>query len=182
MVIYPKITLTLFNGFLLILPLLIFRFGIPALIRKSASAKLNYFAPAVGDEKTALTIYYYTNTFLVFSPLFAKIRTDGSVVWLGLIFYVLGLLVLVPALITFSNTEGGLVTTGIYRWSRNPIYLAYFLILIGIAFLINSWAHVLITLIYQISVHGLILSEERWCREQFPEQFLTYSKHVRRYF
>lgn len=38
-----------------------------------------------------------------------------------------------------------------------------------------------ILLIFQVSVHFMILAEERWCRETFGEPFLNYLHKVRRY-
>jgi protein-S-isoprenylcysteine O-methyltransferase Ste14 len=36
-------------------------------------------------------------------------------------------------------------------------------------------------LVFQISSHWIILSEERWCVKQFGDEYIDYMKRVRRY-
>ncbi|WP_347877296.1 hypothetical protein [Halanaerobium saccharolyticum] len=61
------------------------------------------------------------------------------------------------------------------------MYLAFFLYFLGCSFLINSLFYFIILLIFQILVHYLILSEERWCIKEFGEEYKKYKKKVRRY-
>jgi protein-S-isoprenylcysteine O-methyltransferase Ste14 len=178
---YPSITLAYLNGFILMIPLLALRFGIPALLSGAASARLDYFAPLVGKERAARVVYLVSNTFLIFSPLFARVVIRGPQAIAGLVFYALGIALLAVSLWNFSATSSGLVRAGVYRFSRNPIYLAYFLIFIGTALLIVSWFHLALTLVYQVSVHVLILSEERWCCQTFGEAYSAYQSQVPRY-
>lgn len=182
MSIYPSLELTVLNGFLLIIPLLGLRFGIPALVGRSALAALDHFPPLMGKERLALKVYLVSNTFLFFSPLLARIATGTTWQLSGWVCYALGLIVLGLALWNFSTASGGLIQSGVYRCSRNPIYLGYFFIFIGVSLLIGSWFHLALTLVYQVAVHFLILSEERWCQVTFGEQFLVYRQKVRRYF
>jgi protein-S-isoprenylcysteine O-methyltransferase Ste14 len=181
MEIYPTITFTVLNGFLLIIPLLGLRFGLPALIRKEALSELDHFPPVIGFERIALKVYFITNTFLIFSPLLAHIRGGSIFSWIGWGIYAIGVLLLAVSLLNFSTSAGGLTRTGVYRLSRNPMYVGYFLIFIGIALLIGSWFHLAVTLIYQVAVHFLILSEERWCQATFGEELKEYKRKVRRY-
>ncbi len=178
--IYPPITLTLLNGFLLIIPLIVVRFGIPALVNKEAMPKLDYFPPTMGFENAVKPIYFVTELFLVFSPLLAQIRTGTVYASIGWIVYVSGIALLAISLLNFSVSDG-VAKKGIYRYSRNPIYIGYFLIYLGIGLLIGSWFYLLVTLIYQYATHWLILSEERWCRAQFGESFAEYERKVSRY-
>lgn len=179
--IYPPIRFVLLNGFVLTLPMLILRFGIPALMKKEALAELDYFPPVQGLEKLALKIYFISNTFLIFSPLLAKVESVGTYQIMGWVIYLTGILVLGVSLIDYCRQEG-LKTSGIYRYSRNPICVGYLLIFVGTALLISSWFHLALTFIYQISVHWLILSEERWCLENFSNKYQEYINRVPRYF
>lgn len=181
MFIYPPITFTFQNGFLLVLPLLVLRFGLPALLHRKALTALDHFPPVIGREQLALKVYLVSNTFLVFSPLLARLVPDTQWGLAGWVCYALGIIVLVLALWSFSVAPGALIQTGLYRLSRNPIYIGYFLIFIGVSLLISSWFHLVLTLVYQVAVHFLILSEERWCLEVFGEEYLGYQRKVRRY-
>lgn len=181
MKLYPPLTLNLLNGFCLVLPLLGFRYGIPALLRKDALQELAYFPPVQNREKLALKAYFITNTFLVFSPLLARIQEHSLNAAFGWGFFALGMVFLVLSLNQYSHNPG-LKTKGIYHFSRNPMILGYFLIYIGVPLVIGSWFHLLITILYQIAVHGLILSEERWCCATFGKPYTQYMQSVRRYF
>lgn len=75
-----------------------------------------------------------------------------------------------------------IVRTGPYRWSRNPIYLAFSLLQFGVAFWINSlW--LLVTLIPAVALMSLvvILREEHYLETRFPSDYLPYKASVRRW-
>lgn len=72
-------------------------------------------------------------------------------------------------------------TGGLYSYSRNPMYLGFFIILL--ASMIYT-ANPLITAlgVYGIYIHHLIvLSEEKFLKERFGQRYLDYCKKIRRY-
>lgn len=173
---FPNFKITLLNGFIMIIPLLIIRLWYPKKY-KGALDKLEYFPDTRGLERLGLTVYFITNTFIIFSPLVMAINKHS--IWIGLPIYLIGLIIFFSSIITFSKHEG-FVRHGIYHYSRNPMYVGYFLIFLGMAISINSIAIIIIVLIYQLAVHLLILSEERWCIDHFLE-YREYMNRVRRY-
>jgi protein-S-isoprenylcysteine O-methyltransferase Ste14 len=73
-----------------------------------------------------------------------------------------------------------IVRTGPYRWSRNPIYLAFSLLQLGVAFWVNSlW--LLVTLIPAVALTSFVVipREERYLETRFPSDYLKAS--VRRW-
>jgi protein-S-isoprenylcysteine O-methyltransferase Ste14 len=74
-----------------------------------------------------------------------------------------------------------LVTTGVYGLSRNPIYVAFVTILLGEFLIFPNW----ILLVYLGAatwlIHRQVLREEDFMQKQYGEQYLAYSRHVRRY-
>ncbi|WP_442929338.1 methyltransferase family protein [Natranaerovirga pectinivora] len=75
----------------------------------------------------------------------------------------------------------GIKLNGLYRVSRNPMYIAYFICFIGCVLLTYSWILLMLVIVFQISSHWVILSEERWCIEKFGEEYIKYMNKVRRY-
>jgi protein-S-isoprenylcysteine O-methyltransferase Ste14 len=75
-----------------------------------------------------------------------------------------------------------IVRTGPYRFSRNPIYLAFTLFQIGLSFWVNSLA-LLATLIPVVALMSLIVipREERYLEARFPSEYLPYKASVRRW-
>lgn len=80
-----------------------------------------------------------------------------------------------------SPNAKGLNINGIYQLSRNPMYVAYFICFIGMSLLTQSLLLFGIVIIFQVSVHWIILSEERWCIVKFGKSYKEYMKKVRRY-
>lgn len=75
-----------------------------------------------------------------------------------------------------------IVTTGPYRFSRNPIYLAFSLLQLGLALWVNSLALV-ITLIPAVALMTLVVipREERYLGARFPTEYAAYRASVRRW-
>lgn len=75
-----------------------------------------------------------------------------------------------------------MVTTGVYRWSRNPMYLGMLLALAAWAAWLGSLlALVGLPLFVAYMVRFQILPEERALAARFPEEFARYAASVRRW-
>jgi protein-S-isoprenylcysteine O-methyltransferase Ste14 len=75
-----------------------------------------------------------------------------------------------------------IVRSGPYRLSRNPIYVAFSLLQVGIAFWVNSlW--LLITLIPAVTLMACVVipREERYLERRFPSEYPPYKASVRRW-
>lgn len=100
----------------------------------------------------------------------------------GTVLYLAGLCLCAVSMVDFSSPDdAGLNINGIYRFSRNPMYVAYFICFMGMAFLTQSLVLMGIIMIFQISAHWIILAEERECIERFGTAYEEYKKRVRRY-
>jgi protein-S-isoprenylcysteine O-methyltransferase Ste14 len=86
------------------------------------------------------------------------------------------------SIVQFARPDaGGINRSGLYAVSRNPMYVAFFLYFLGACMVTRSWLLLAILLVFQVSVHFMILAEERWCRETFGETFDKYMEKVSRY-
>jgi protein-S-isoprenylcysteine O-methyltransferase Ste14 len=75
-----------------------------------------------------------------------------------------------------------LVTGGLYRFSRNPIYLGMSLAYAGGAVILNSlWVLLLLIPAVGITRYGVIAREERYLDEKFGEPYRRYRAAVRRW-
>ena len=74
------------------------------------------------------------------------------------------------------------VTTGLYRLSRNPIYLGLAALYLGLAFAANSgWAVILLLPILAVMRYGVIAREERYLEAKFGDDYRAYKARVRRW-
>lgn len=170
-------------GFLLLLPFFLIRFGLLSRLDGEAVKRAAHFAPLQGNEKPAYWLYQASNAALLLGMCFFKIKF--SPLWLcvtGAAVYMAGLLLLIVSVVNFASpAENGFQQKGLYRVSRNPMYLAYFVFFMGCALLLQSLLLLAFVCVFQITAHWIILAEERWCVQTFGEAYLEYMKKVRRY-
>lgn len=171
-------------GFLIVIPFFLIRFGLLSLLNKDAVKRAAYFAPLSDNEKTAYWLYQISNMAVFLSMFFLRIRvTPAGLFYAGVVFYAAGTLLLVVSVIHFASpSESGMNQKGIYRLSRNPMYVAYFIFFLGCVLLTQSLLLFGFVLVFQITAHWIIRAEERWCIRQFGNAYLQYMKNVRRYF
>ena len=125
-------------------------------------------------------------------PLAFAVPKAGLVHWtLAGLLIVVGLALIAAGIRDFSR--GGtpvptnqptraLVTTGIHRWSRNPIYVGMFLIYDGIGVAARSPWTVILTLPLAITIrYGVVAREEAYLERRFRDAYRDYKSGVRRW-
>lgn len=166
-----------------LLPFFLIRFGLLALFNKAAVKRAAYFAPLHGKEKAAYWLYQISNAAILVYLLLGRYRPAPA--WLfcaGLAVYTIGLVLLAVSVVNFAApAKSGISQKGLYRLSRNPMYLAYFIFFTGCALIAQSPLLFGLTVVFQTAAHWIILAEERWCTQHFGEEYLSYMKKVRRY-
>lgn len=171
------------NGFLFLIPFFLIRFGLLTLLSKKAIGRAALFPPCCGKEKIAYWLYQFSNLGIFVVLLFLSVPLTVS--WqtiVGFIGYGIGLLLCAISVIHFAfPAQNGLNTNGIYRFSRNPMYLSYFIYFLSLCLLTRSWILFGMVMVFQVSAHWIIRAEERWCLETFGEDYRNYMKKVRRY-
>ena len=170
------------NGFLLLIPFLLIRFGLLYILSKEGLERAAFFAPLIGKEKAAYWVYQISNILFFVYLFFLKITTDSYWFYAGLATYGLGVLLCLASVLNFAKpAENGINIKGLYRISRNPMYVAYFIFFLGCVLLTQSLLLLIILIAFQISAHWIIRAEERWCIKKFGEEYINYMNEVRRY-
>ncbi|RZS92397.1 methyltransferase family protein [Cuneatibacter caecimuris] len=171
------------SAFLLLIPFFLIRFGLLAFLNKDSVTRAAMFAPVKGGEIPAYWVYQVSNGFILVSLCFQKIVIDFSwFFYAGIISYAVGLALCTGAVINFAVPRSKKFhDNGLYRYSRNPMYLAYFIFFAGCALLVRSAVLGVFVLLFIVSSHWIILSEERWCIMEFGDEYREYMKKVRRY-
>jgi len=119
-------------------------------------------------------------------PLPGRIPIAGALALLGVIVCLLGVASFKRARTTVNpmkpESSSSLVISGIYRRTRNPMYLGFLLILLGwAAFLSNPLAVAGIPLFAIYLTWFQIKPEERALESRFGEAFVDYRKRIRRW-
>ncbi len=79
------------------------------------------------------------------------------------------------------QSPGSLVTTGIFAWTRNPIYVAFDLVAVGTFLLQGRLIFLVLAAILVLMLHKMICREERFLRERYGEAYREYCARVGRY-
>lgn len=74
------------------------------------------------------------------------------------------------------------VTDGLYQYSRNPMYLGFVLLMIGVLILLGSLSPVIVVIAYLIILDRYYIHfEELVMERKFGVLYLEYKKHVRKW-
>jgi protein-S-isoprenylcysteine O-methyltransferase Ste14 len=74
-----------------------------------------------------------------------------------------------------------IVIAGPYAHSRNPMYVAWTGVYVGIAFVLNSVWLLLLLPIVLVLIHLVVLREERALKRRFGAEYAAYRSRTRRY-
>ena len=145
----------------------------------------NKIPPPVITLIGALLIYYS-------SPFFPHLTLAAFNV-LSILSLVSGIAVIVFAIKSFKDykttinplkpeTASSLVTSGVFKYTRNPMYLGLLLILIYLSLIFNVVGGCLVSLGFIIYITKFqIIPEEVAMEKLFGNQFLEYKQQVRRW-
>lgn len=91
--------------------------------------------------------------------------------------YLVGIFLVILSMIYFAITPlDKPVTIGIYRYSRNPMFLGFFIIYLGISIACLSWTYFLLTLLFIILVYYASPFEERATLDHYGDGYKEYMK------
>ena len=165
-----------------VLPIIIIRYGLLYAVNKNSMNRASLYAPLIGKEKIAYGVYQITTLSIFVYLLFLRIYNNSKWFYVGLVLYSFGIILYAVATANFATpNKDGINQNGLYKISRNPMYVAYFLSFLGCAFLTHSWRLFILLFCFQVSAHWIILSEERWCTEKFGDTYERYMEKVKRY-
>lgn len=124
-----------------------------------------------------------------FLPLYQYVQPPLA--YAGVIFVFLGIVIAAISADLFVKADTGLlpfedattlVTGGLFRFTRNPMYLGMFLMVFGAAFLMGSVGALFPLLIFMLIIRfNFVAGEERFMEAAFGQQYLDYKSKVRRW-
>lgn len=83
--------------------------------------------------------------------------------------------------IPFEPTTA-VITTGLYRFTRNPMYLGMVLVLLGVASLLGSLSPIIPIPVFVVIIHNLFIRrEEIFLEKLFGDEYTNYKATVRRW-
>lgn len=124
-----------------------------------------------------------------FLPLYQFVQPP--VAYSGIILVLAGILVSAVSAGMFKKAHTGirpfeeataLITGGFYRYSRNPMYLGMFLMLLGMVILLGEVVTLAPVLVFMFIIRNhFVLAEEQFMEAAFGQKYLEYKASVRRW-
>jgi protein-S-isoprenylcysteine O-methyltransferase Ste14 len=180
------LTIILLLGMVLTRALMMSRTGIKAFHFGNLDRK-DFLIPPVA------LLYFYTVFARAFGwPMLSQQEffQSEAIAWVGVGLCMAGLTLFLWSLISFGRSfrvgidvdnPDKLVTSGVFAFSRNPIYVAFFIILTGQFLIFPNW----ILLAYLVAAtwlfHRQVLREEDFLKQHYGAAYAEYCNRVRRY-
>ncbi len=178
----PELGIGLFNAYLPIVAYLVFNTVLAYAVDREGfkrGADDSWVAP--GDRlKTRLPTYLYL--VIVVASVFVPLNGDAVAFKIGFGLYCVSVLLSGYTSVSYvAAPKDDLITTGAYRFSRNPIVLCNALLLTSVALMAGSYVYLAFLIAHFVVMHPVVLVEEKHCVDTYPDQYPQYADKVPRY-
>jgi protein-S-isoprenylcysteine O-methyltransferase Ste14 len=157
----------------------------------SNKPKQNLAHPNIKIQPPLLALSHVVLAFLLTWLIPLPLSVPPVLQTVGFLLVILGFLLGVAALIAFRRASttlrprgrvAHLVTSGIYGFTRNPVYLGFLFIMVGISLDSGSYWGIILAPIWVLLFNQLVIHpEEEYLASRFSEQFTLYKGKVRRW-
>ncbi len=114
-----------------------------------------------------------------------------KIYWIGIVLGFLGFFIFIGSLVAFKinkttmipfQDSSFLITNGIYKYTRNPMYLGMLIVLFGIAIYFGSISPFIMPPLFITVMNSRIIQhEELMLEKQFGESYMIFKNSVRRW-
>jgi len=177
----PEFELSLWNAWILVIPMLIILFSEMRATASRESGKARDFQLTKKENRIIYAIFLgmvVSWVYAVFLPL------QLGTIWLysGLIICLFGMVFTIIAILNFATSpKDKVVTTGLYHFTRNPTYIGMILMQIGLGIACTSWLFLLLTVALIILLNADLSTEERYCLYRFGDDYRKYKNRTPRW-
>ena len=171
----PALEIGLWNAWIFMIWLILFPIISSYIIKeKEVSKELRTSAPMKYEK--IFNIISMTAVILGFIySFFIPLKYNNTWFYIGLLIFLIGFIFNLTVLYTLRGAKlDKPFTNGPYKYSRHPIYLSLFLIIISISIMSLSWVFLLIVII--VALHQLIAApaEEQYCLKKYGKEYQDY--------
>lgn len=173
--------LYLFNAWILAVPLVIVG-GYIAVFHRAATKRMADMTGYSRQEKVVAALASSAPHLFTLLTIFIPLSPNTVAIVIGTPFYAIGLIGFISAVVSYIKTPpDAVVVHGIYKLSRNPMYVAALLAYAGITVLTLNILLTIVLIIMIVFHHRMILSEESACAKRFGKQYEQYRDNTPRY-
>lgn len=176
MSIVPAFEIGLLNAWILMIWLLIPFFLVPLkIIPEGREEGSDFTAEFNKTQKYAIRSMHVIYLLSIIYSIFVPLKLGTAWFYAGLPIYLVGLISYAMVWVGFATTPlDKPVTTGIYRYSRNPMALSQVVIYLGVGIATASWVFILLSVLYIFAQLLWVDAEERHCLKYYGEAYREY--------
>ena len=173
----PAFEIGVWNAWILAIVFLLYTI-LPDLIFKDFMKKMGR-----DDEAKKISIFTRILFFiLLICTIFLPLKLGTAWFYTGLPIYILGLIIGTIAIANVASTPlGKPFTKGVYRYSRNPMYLCMIVLFVGIGIASASWFYLLLSAIFIVMTHFVVVVEERLTIDKLGDAYREYMNRTPRW-
>ena len=152
---------------------------------KEASISIILFAVTIIIAIISILSGYLNELFI---PI--PVLSNDYIIFIGMFLLCLNLIISLLALIQMRDSwrvgikeddKTELINSGIFRITRNPYFLSYIVLFLAYILLVANVLIIISSLIAFISIHKMIMKEEKYLEALHGQEYLDYKKSVPRY-
>lgn len=180
----PEFEIGLWNGWILSAVFLVANYGFFFIgaAKENVKEMMDQVKEATGRDKLVCNLAYVPQWGIYVYSVFLPLKLDSSWFYIGLALFALGMIGEIIAVAQlFLREPGQLMTRGLYRFSRNPGYVGWAIVCIGIGIATASWVILALAVFSMTINHFIVLGEERLCLEKYGDPYREYMTKVPRY-
>ena len=173
----PAFEIGIWNTWILAIVFLLLVY-IPVLTLKDFNKKMGQ-SEHYGKIETLMTILFF---ILMICSIFLPLKLGTAWFYTGLFIYLLGLIIVTITIVNVASTPlGKPFTKGVYRYSRNPMYLCMIIVFVGIGIASASWFYLLLSAILIVLTYLLVAIEERVTLDKLGDAYREYMNRTSRW-
>jgi len=153
-------------------------------IKKDSKKRILTFPKYKNDLSKFLSIFFMLvfGKLIIIYSVFVPIKMDSILFYIGIVIYTFGIISSVYAMWFFSNADLiHPVTKGIYKYSRHPMQVMYYLSWIGLGLISGTWIIIIYAIVFPLLATPSLIAQERDCVEQYGEEYIEYLKNTPRF-
>ena len=181
MSVMPAFELGLWNAWILVIPMLIiFFFDVRATAARE-SGKSGDFQLTRREKQIMNAVFVPMIVSFVYA-VFLPLQLGTAWLYGGLLTYLFGIGFTGVALLNFvTHPKDTVITNGLYRFSRNPMYVGMLLMQVGLGIACASWLSLFLTGVLAIMLNAVSPAEERYCFYRFGDAYREYMNNTPRW-
>lgn len=139
--------------------------------------------------KLSLVITWFLFCSKAIFPEMGYATSAVTIEWIGVALLYTGVIIMalgmhemgVSLRIGLPENRSTLKTKGIFRLTRNPLYIGTYFISVGSCLYFPDLVNIAFTIYGLVAHHFIILNEEKYLRQQYGDSYENYTRKVNRY-